>query len=532
MSTYYVDSSITDTYVASATPDFTTYNHLTFETTGGSDSVYKTIADINACTFVPDDFIYFRKGQTWRESLTVGQSGTSGHPITFGAFGTGDKPKIYGSDQITGWTVYGGNIWQATTAINPNESIFFVNTDGSVKWGTKQANADACDAEYEFFSNGTTMYCYALTDPDSRYTSVEAPTRLYCVDATGRSYITIDGLDIRHFTDNGIRIYTDTVYNTVQNCHISHGGENVGGAGQGIQIRGSYHQIIGNTIHDCRIHGIRTSTASGKTTSNLTISQNEVYDCYHSLIDLSNANATGVSTDHKVTRNFLYTTSNYAYPLLSCEGIYVASSAATQEDIEVSYNVIINIFCAAIQIDDTCNNVNIFNNTCYGTNPLNTTLWSTGIAISDTGVTGVVVKNNIVMNFYSGAGGGDNCLGVQDSVAISSLDNNCWYQSVGTRAYVHVDANFYHSDDFAAYKTYIQGILTGAEAHSLWESPLFVNAGGTTPVDYILASNSPCISTGCDVGLTQDYGGTAVWGPVTMGAYQYTGQKIRMILAR
>ena len=31
---YYVDSSVTDTNVASATPDFTTYNPATFETTG------------------------------------------------------------------------------------------------------------------------------------------------------------------------------------------------------------------------------------------------------------------------------------------------------------------------------------------------------------------------------------------------------------------------------------------------------------------------------------------------------------------
>jgi len=93
---YYVDSSITDTYVGSATPDFVTYNHLTFEATGGADYVYKTIADINACTFVPDDSIYFRKGQTWRETLTIPSSGTSGHPITFGAFGTGADPIIDG----------------------------------------------------------------------------------------------------------------------------------------------------------------------------------------------------------------------------------------------------------------------------------------------------------------------------------------------------------------------------------------------------------------------------------------------------
>src|SRR4030043_693444 len=87
--TYFVDSSVTDTNVASATPDFTTYNHATFETTGGMDSVFKTIADINAfAALQPGDSVLFRRNQTWAEVLTIPASGTAGNPITFGAFGT------------------------------------------------------------------------------------------------------------------------------------------------------------------------------------------------------------------------------------------------------------------------------------------------------------------------------------------------------------------------------------------------------------------------------------------------------------
>jgi len=58
---YYVDSVITDTNPASATPDFTTYNPTTFETTGGSNSVYKTIADVNLKSFGAGDNIYFEE---------------------------------------------------------------------------------------------------------------------------------------------------------------------------------------------------------------------------------------------------------------------------------------------------------------------------------------------------------------------------------------------------------------------------------------------------------------------------------------
>ncbi len=102
--TYYVDSSITDTNVASATPDFTTYNPETFSTSTGSASVFKTIADINLLvTVAPGDSVLFRKGQTWRETLLPPVSGTNGNQVTFGSFGSGNRPRILGSVALSSW---------------------------------------------------------------------------------------------------------------------------------------------------------------------------------------------------------------------------------------------------------------------------------------------------------------------------------------------------------------------------------------------------------------------------------------------
>ena len=130
---YYVDSSITDTNPASATPDFTTYNPDTFATDTGSASVYKTIADVNLKSFVAGDSILFRRGQTWRETLTVPSTGTSGNPITFGAYGTGDKPIINGADIISGWTADDlgsetGGIW--TSGLETENSNFTTEWTG------------------------------------------------------------------------------------------------------------------------------------------------------------------------------------------------------------------------------------------------------------------------------------------------------------------------------------------------------------------------------------------------------------------
>lgn len=78
------------------------------DSTNGNDSnpgtsyssPWKTIAKVNASTFVPGDSVLFKRGEVWRERLRVPSSGSSVNPITFGAYGTGNKPLISGADII------------------------------------------------------------------------------------------------------------------------------------------------------------------------------------------------------------------------------------------------------------------------------------------------------------------------------------------------------------------------------------------------------------------------------------------------
>ena len=76
----------------------------------------KTISKVNNSNFQPGDFILFKRGEMWREQLTVPSSGSPGKPITFGAYGTGDNPVISGADLITVWTVAKDSIYQAACA--------------------------------------------------------------------------------------------------------------------------------------------------------------------------------------------------------------------------------------------------------------------------------------------------------------------------------------------------------------------------------------------------------------------------------
>ena len=106
--TYYVDC-------ASSGGDGTTTD------TSGAHAAFATIAAAQAAVTGDqhDNSLLFKRGCTWREQFTVGANGTSGHQFTIGAYSTGDKPIIKGSDLITGfaampdWT----EIWNAETQV-------------------------------------------------------------------------------------------------------------------------------------------------------------------------------------------------------------------------------------------------------------------------------------------------------------------------------------------------------------------------------------------------------------------------------
>jgi hypothetical protein len=64
-------------------------------------TAWRTVAKVNATAFAPGDQILFARGGEWRESLKASSHGAPGKPIVFAAYGTGAKPKFWGSDVVT-----------------------------------------------------------------------------------------------------------------------------------------------------------------------------------------------------------------------------------------------------------------------------------------------------------------------------------------------------------------------------------------------------------------------------------------------
>ena len=57
-------------------------------------SPWKTVSKVNSRSFSPGDNILFERGDQWMEQLNNSSDGTSGNYITYGAYGTGNKPVI------------------------------------------------------------------------------------------------------------------------------------------------------------------------------------------------------------------------------------------------------------------------------------------------------------------------------------------------------------------------------------------------------------------------------------------------------
>jgi hypothetical protein len=63
-------------------------------------TAWKTISKVNSTSFNPGNSISFKRGDTWREQLTIPSSGVAGNPITFGAYGQGPQPRIAGTVNV------------------------------------------------------------------------------------------------------------------------------------------------------------------------------------------------------------------------------------------------------------------------------------------------------------------------------------------------------------------------------------------------------------------------------------------------
>jgi parallel beta-helix repeat protein len=450
---------------------------------------------------------------------------------------------------VTGYTVLNDHwyhmsdfevkhVWEASLTTEPNQ-VFF---DGAR--GNNQSSIGDVDSEYNWHWVGNKLYCYASADPDGLYTSpgVEAEQRDFCITASTKNYITIDGITCRHAV-HGINgdgtnwtVQNDTLQDnyyfglrangTVSACDDWTIQSNIvsGNGATGIHIATDADacSIKKNTVYNnCQLAetsdhnysgGIRLSTTNDLT--NNVIEQNKVYsNGYGGMAgSLGTQRGGGIWIDTAGSGNIIRYNQVYSNYYLGIKLDF--DSLGTQVYGNLAYTHTESdaaAYGAGISVDGGADGCKIYNNTCYGNR--------TGIGLSGQfpevagDMENIIVKNNICfdntvdeMRMSFGAendgtyGSGNvylnNCLGVESSNFIQW--GNVVYKST-------------YDDWESAY---------GSSTSSVEADPLMTNPASD---DFTLQSNSPCINTGTNVGLTLDYDGNEVprGAGYDIGAYEY-----------
>jgi hypothetical protein len=187
------------------------------DATGGNDSnagtspnsAWKTISKVNTSSFSPGNFILFKRGETWREKLTIPSSGSADSPITFGSYGVAEaKPIINGSVDIKdgSWVNNGSNIWsQAFSSRTADVYGLWYNTSN---WGIKQDNKSTINSDGDWFYNKPEkiLYIYATESPSTYYYALsidneDMPIGIVFRNKAGK--VVIDGITLKYFAKNG-----------------------------------------------------------------------------------------------------------------------------------------------------------------------------------------------------------------------------------------------------------------------------------------------------------------------------------------
>ncbi|MFS2139186.1 hypothetical protein [Duganella sp. Dugasp56] len=119
---------------------------------GSLSTPWKTLYKVSTAALAPGDTVLFKRGGQWRDYNLVAKTGQIGSPITYGAYGSGNKPRLLGSVSLASesdWkeTSLGSSIWVSQVAEpgNPSSSNQLSNPDFALPgtWLTSIAGAMA-----------------------------------------------------------------------------------------------------------------------------------------------------------------------------------------------------------------------------------------------------------------------------------------------------------------------------------------------------------------------------------------------------
>lgn len=412
---------------------------------------YTSLAQVDAATLAAGDNILFRRGDTFRGGMALNTTpGAAGNPIYFGAYGTGAKPLLLGSEDrsaTTDWAVSSGSVWISTAVVDTRDvgNLVF-NFEESC--GIRRSSLVGLLGQGQFYFNPSTnyLYVYSASNPGTFYKHIEVCKECPTESAARQSliemgsYQTYENLDFRYFGGHGLATGgspgSEKVGITVRNCDFSWGGGAVITGttryGNGLQFWKSCEDCL---VEDCSFYQIYDEgfTIQGDyTAERITVRNCVIQNCFF-----------GVSI---TGTEIIYTNNSHINPTFSW-----------------SHNQ---------------------RSTGLGAESPARCLLAQGMVGA-----GSVIKNNICIE----EGDHENlaeCFVVSGPISIGNtdIDYNCYYKPQGGTVWrVSGESLSYTADQFAAWQAY-----TGDDAHSIYADPLLTN-------ENYLREGSPCIGAGTEL---------------------------------
>lgn len=437
-------------------------------------TAWQTLTKVQSSSFEPEDCIVFNRGDTFRGSLyRDAESGSVGLPITFGCYGTGAKPKILGSKDLslTGdWEVHAGNVWKTTATLGIlQDDISNLVFNNEATCGVKVIALVDVDTQGYFFYNraDNLVYIYSASNPATYYTHIEAcghyDINQALIMINNCDYVTVECLDVRYSSAAGIE-FKNAENGIIQYNEVSWiGGEYLDpdvdatrlGNGLSVTLNSSNIIIRYNKVSQCFDAGISPQGWGTYTLQNISIYYNIVNYCHYSYEVWAGATGTHINT------NFYNNTCVNA-------GYGWGTSMLQRPDADLGNN-------------------------CH------VMIWTT---------VGTVTNCNIKNNIFSIARERGLIIGFTASPLKFLMDNNIYDEFTTFAQNEDTDVVY---DDLAEWQA-----ASGRDASSLYADPIFIGAA-----DFRLSAGSPAIGAGVDVGLTEDYNGETVGDPPEIGAYEY-----------
>lgn len=245
------------------------------------DKAWKTLKAVNENYPDAGDAVLFERGGVWRGNIEAREG------ITYGAYGTGDKPCIYGASENAAMSV-----WQKTDTPNvyvcknlyyDDVGIIIFNHGEAV--GIKcMKSLDEVKENYDFYYNISNQSVYLYLDkgnPADVFYDIEICVKKHIISINNNNNITIDNLCLKYGGAHGIGgAHNKNI--TVTNCELGWIGGSIQNGetryGNAIEIWGSCDGFLvqNNYIYQIYDTGI-TNQFTGPNPDGPIIMQNMTY---------------------------------------------------------------------------------------------------------------------------------------------------------------------------------------------------------------------------------------------------------------